>query len=479
MSNDLWKQAFDSLGIESGASPERLAKWLKSADANRRGSRLGVIGTSLVQQNDVATSAKISHWNRGWLSWARYFSKGRFWCEIWHDPTIYTGWEPSQVAGSTRNFVGLNAGVSGQTAALIDNRKRFLVESVKCDLILIDSGTNDMAPLSKEVIQQYREDLAKYYLSRGITVVMMPILSRGTNSWGSNSAERDKAAWINQRTRAFCSASKNCYFFDWNSAWIDFSTADGTPKTGFSNDGIHFSPSGGIAVGEALANFLSKLLPDPYPRVWSPDDNYNATNNPLGNLLTNPFCTGTGGTPGTGASGNIAAGMRVEVSSGAATVACTKESRADGRGDWQVMTCSPGATDSLIYFRTNTADTTHTYPAGTWVQASVEADIGSFNGWQGVSLYMKDNGVGGLVAYDMEPFDDGAGNIKLPTRALSNGMLVTPPIQLVTGSASIRWRVEVRVGSTGGGASGTGVVKIGAIELRAVEDPRNIVAYRR
>jgi len=478
MSNDLWGQAFDSLGISSGAHPDRLAKWLKSADSSRKGVRLGVIGTSLVQQNDAATSAKIGHWNRGWLSWARYFSKGRFWCEIWHDPNVYVGWEPSQVQGATRNFVGLNAGVSGQTSALIEARKEFLVDSVKCDIIIVDSGTNDMSPLTKESIQEYRESLANYYTSRGVVVIFLPILSRGTNSWTSNSAERDKAAWINQRTRAFCNATKNCHLFDWNGTWVDFSASDGTPRTGFSNDGIHFAPPGGVAVGEALATFLSKLLPDPCPRVWSPDDNYNATNNPLGNLLTNPFCTGTSGAVGTQTTGSVATGMRVEVSTGAATIACTKEARADGRGEYQVLTCTPGATDTLAYFRTSSADTPHSFPAGTWVQASVEVDIGSFNGWQGVSLYLKDNGTNGLIAYDHEPFDDGAGYIKLPTRSLGDGMLLTPPIQIVNGSTTLRWRVEVRIGSTGGGASGTGVVKIGAVELRAVEDPRNIAAYR-
>lgn len=444
-------------------------------DTRRPSNRVGVIGTSLVQQNDVATSTKISHWNRGWLSWARYFSRGRFTCEIWHDPAVYAGWEPSQVVGATRSFRGLQAGVSGQTNQLIDARKAYLAESVKCDMIIIDSGTNDMGPVAKEVIQAARESLANFYLSYGIVVVMLPILSRGIGSWASGSAERKKAAWINQKTREFCDVTENCYLFDWNQYWVDPASADGEPRSGYSNDNTHFAPPGGVADGEALANFMVRFFPDPAPRVWSPDDKFDATHNPLGNLLTNPFCTGTGGTAvASGATGTVATGMRVEVSSGAATVACTKETRSEGRGDYQVLTCTPGATDSLIYFRTNSADTAHTYPAGSWVQASVETDIGSFNGWQGVSLYLKDNGVGGLVAYDMEPFDDGAGFIKLPTRAMSNGMLITPPIQLVSGSATLRWRLEVRVGSTGGGASGTGVVKFGAVELRQVADPRTV-----
>lgn len=440
------------------------------------GNRVGTIGTSLIQQNDVATAAKISHWNRGPFSWARFFSKGRFVCEIWHDPAVYPGWEPSQVPGATRNFRGMNAGVSGQTDSLIQARRAYLADEVRVDIVFIDDGTNDMAPVAKEVIHAQRVKLAQYYLSRGIVVVLLPILSRATTSWAQGGAERPKAAWISQKTREFCDRTEHCYHLDWNIPWVDAASADGVPRAGYSNDGIHFAPPGGVADGEYIATFLQRLLPDPAPRVWSADDKFNATHNPLGNLLSNPFCTGTGGTPGTGTTGSIAAGMRVEVSSGAATVACSKETRTDGRGDWQVMTITPGATDSLIYFRTNSADTAHTYPAGTWVQASMECEIGAFNAWQGVSLYMKDNGAGGLIAYDMEPFDDGAGYIKLPTRVM-NGMLITPPIQLVNGSASIRWRQEIRVGSVGGGATGTGVVKSGAVELRQVPDPRSVYGY--
>lgn len=439
------------------------------------GRRLGVIGTSLVQQNDVATSAKISHWNRGWLSWARFFAAGRFECHIWHDPTVYVGWEPSQVVGATRSFRGLNAGVSGQTAAMIDARKAFLAESVKCDIIVIDSGTNDMGPLSKEDIQTYRENLAKYYLDKGITVIFLPILSRAVSSWASGSDMRKKASWINSKTRQFCQVNRNCHFVDWNSTWVDPASADGEPRALHSSDGIHFAPAGGVSVGELLANFLAKILPDPMPRVWSQDDKYDATFNPFGNLMANPFTTGTAGTHGTGSSGVVATGMRSERSTGDATVVTSKETRADGRGDWQVLTYTPSTTSSLFYFRQSTADTTHSLPAGTWVQASIEVDIGAFNAWEGVTLYLKDFGVNGLIGYGMETFDEG-GFWKLPNRNL-RGLIVTPPFQIVSGSTTLRWRLEVKVGSTGGGATGTGVLKAGALELRPVQDPRTIVEY--
>lgn len=438
------------------------------------GIRTLFIGTSLVQQNDIGTSAKVSHWNRGWVTWARFFSRGRFFTPIWKDTKVYSGWEPSGVAGATRNFSGLNAGVSGQTLAQIINRVPMLYTQYNPQLVVLDAGTNDMGPLSKEAIHAGRTWIVEYFTSRGVPVVLLPILSRGTGSWASGSAERKKAAWVNARSRAYAQAENGVYFYDWNRKWVDFSSADGVPRSGFAPDDIHFSTPSGVAVGEDFALFMQSILPEPSPRVWSPGDKFDATHNPFGNLLTNPFCTGTGGTPGTGTTGSISTGMRVEVSSGAATVACTKETRADGRGDYQVMTVTPGATASLIYFRTSTADTAHSFAAGTWVQASIAVDIGSFNGWEGVSLYLKDNAAAGDLAYGMETYDAGSGLVKLPVRVM-NGVIETPPIQIAAGSTTLRWRLEVRVGSTGGGASGTGVLKAGEVELRQVADPRLLV----
>jgi len=475
--SDIPQTSVVSVSTGEGSPELKTLGSLSSMFANSA-CRVAVIGTSLVQQNEAATTAKVSHWIRGWLSWARYFAKGRFYCEIWNDPTIYKGWEPSGTEGATRGFTGLNAGVSGQTIAQITARKCFVSDGITPDFVILDAGTNDMSTLSKESINQSRIALADYYLKSGIRVIFLPILSRGISSWAAGSPERAKAAWINQQTRAYCNQTDGAYLFDWNIPWVDSANANGEPRAGFSNDGIHFAPAGGIAVGESLAAFMAKIMPDPMPRVWSQDDKFDATNNPNGNLLANPFCTGTTGALGTGATGTVATGMRVEVSTGNATVACSKETRTDNRGDYQVLTFTPNTTESLAYFRTSSADTAHSYPAGTWVQASIEADIGSFNGWQGITLYLKDNGTNGLIAYDMEPFDDGAGNIKLPLRNIGSGMLVTPPIQIVSGSPTLRWRVEIRVASTGSGASGTGVVKLGAVELRQVESPITVTNYK-
>lgn len=458
----------------------------KTLVANRVSSaafRLCIIGTSLIQQNDVATAAKVSHWNRGWMSHARFYAKGLWDVVSWQDPTVRTGWEPSGTAGATRFFYGANCGVSGQTIAQIQARIPLILSSLpNVDAYCFDGGTNDMSTLSKEDIQTARVACLELLKVTGKPIIVLPILARGTGSWASGSAERFKANWINQQTLEYVHKNPSMTFFDWNRNWVNSSNVDGAPFTGYSPDDIHFNPAGGQPVGLQFSQFMSTLVRgQPLTRVVSQGDVYNATNNPRGNLVANQFCLGTTGGVGTNVTGTVATALRVEMTTtspaGTATAVASKEVRADNRGEWQVITVTPGDADTTFYFRTNTADTAHTIPAGTWVQASMECSIGAFSGWQGVSLYLKDNGTGGLITYDMEPFEVTTGVFnKLPT-IQQDGMLVTMPIKLVSDSASLRLRAEVKVASTGNGSTGTGVVKFGAVELRVCANPQELLGY--
>ena len=350
----------------------REAAGLLSQEAPQIGYRLGVIGTSLVQQNDLASSSlKISYSSRGWLRWAQVLSNNLFYCPIWWDNTVYTGWEPSGVAGTTRYFRGLNAGVSGQTFQQILDRKSYF-NNIDVDIIVIDMGTNDVGSYDGNTIQNARETIANYYLSLGKIVILLPILARDTTAWASGSVSRKVANYINSRTRTFCNSRRNCYLFDWNQAWVDMNNpTDTVPVTGNTDDGTHFIPRGAYFVGKAFAAFLATILPAAQPRTWGVDDTYDATYNPYGNLITNPFMYGNSGANGTGSTGNVANGFRSERSTGGSTVVASKEVRADGRGSWQVLTYTPsGAAVDLFYLRTSTANTTHGLANGDWVQAS-------------------------------------------------------------------------------------------------------------
>lgn len=441
----------------------------------KTGIRIGLVGTSLVNQNTLATTQRMSTSSRGWWTWADFYLGGRFLTPVWWDSTVLVGWEPSQVPGATRYFYGANAGVSGQTCANIYSRKEYLVDTIDVDWVVVDMGTNDMAGLAKEVIHQYRVDLCNYYLSHGKKVILLPILARSTTSWTTASGYRAKANWINRKSREFVDNTQNTYLFDWNDAWVNFNDTYGQPIT--TVDGTHFDTQSAERVGYAFAQFLDKLLPITSKRVTSPDDLYDAVNNPSGNLLTNPMCLGTTGTLGAaGITGVCATGMKLERTSqnlGAGTVVGSKEARTDGRGEYQVITITPdtvNTNDNIYYFRTGSSTTTHTLAAGDWVQSSIEIETNDWAGIRSITLYMKDS-VSDIQCTAMEQYDT------QPFLAKARkGTLITPAIQLAPGSTGIVWRVMIT--TVGTVTTGTGVVKIGAVELRKVQDPRDIVKVK-
>jgi lysophospholipase L1-like esterase len=441
-----------------------------------RGRRLGVVGTSLVQQNDVGTSGpKISYWSRGWLSWARFYAGRLFYCPIWYDPTVYEGWEPSGTPGATRYFQGLNAGVSGQVAQQVFDRIIYLCTQVDCDIVVIDMGTNDMGSQTKEFIQALREAAVNLVLSYGRIPILLPILSRGTGSWAGGSAERAKANWINLKSRAFCLKTQNSYFFDWNAPWVDFTSTYGVPKSGYSPDDIHFNPKGGEAVGYAFAQFLATILPTGQNVTAYPDNLYSV-DNILGNRLTNPLCTGTAGANGTGSTGSVATGMRSERASGGSSVVCSKETRADGLGDYQVLTFTlAGAAEDVFYFRTNSANTTLTGAAvGDWVVARAKIETNNYAGFTAIDMFLQDQTAGGMTAYGMEVFNSGSVNEKWATQARA-GYIETPPFRLLAANADVRWRVEIRFDAA---VAGSPIVKVGEVELFAVESPITLLNWK-
>jgi len=440
------------------------------------GRRVATIGTSLVQQNNAGTTApKIVHSSRGWMPWAVAYSKGAIYHPVWYDATVITGWEPSGTPGATRYFQGLNFGVSGQTATEIVARLEYISANYAnaFDIIIVDGGTNDVSSGDAAAIQTLRETICDFFLAMGKIVILLPILARGTGSWASGSVSRKTANFINSKTRRYARTKKNLFIWDWNQQWIDNSTADGTPYAASTIDDIHFNVKGGDDLGYDLWQFLSTILPPATPKVWSQDDLYDATSNPEGNVLANPFCLGTSGANGTGSSGSVATGMRSERGSGSAcSVVASKEARADNRGEWQVLEyVIVGTTEELFYFRTSTADTTHAH-AGQWVRASCEVEINDTDGLTGVSMYLKDqNGTSGLLSYGLEAYDPASANERWPAKNRSI-QIESAPILLAADSTTVRWRLEVRV-------KGPSLVpprlKVGGVELRRIPDPRVFV----
>lgn len=438
------------------------------------GYRIGFIGESLVEHNHSANvQRKLSTWSRGMLNWANALNPGLCVFDVWYDPKSYPGWEPG-APGSTVYFRGANAGVGGQTSKQILDRKEFLVKNVDVDLVVISTGTNSMSGDSVADIIKWRDETVDYYLKAGKTVILLPVLLRNIDSWTVASGYREKCSYVNATAQDMVKSRKNCYLFDWNTYWVDFNHPQGNALPGFTPDGIHFNTMSGYVLGKAFGEFLKTILPyTPTYNVIAPNDLYHAEKNPFGNKHSNPMLTGTTGTISAPVTGVCATGFRIiRSTSFGCAVEGAKEVRADGRGNYQVINFTPsGAAGSeLSTFSTASTDVRHDLPVGSWVRASIEVEANKWDGWQGITMHLRDNAAAGLQVNGMESYN----NDQWPTDGWK-GLITTPAFQIVDAASALRWQVQIRVDNS---KTTKGVLKIGAPELRVVEDPRKIVNYR-
>lgn len=444
--------------------------------------RIGLMGATPMNINHYVTGGNLFQSNAGWFNWAQVLTDHLFYAPVWLDPTTYVGWEPDGIG--TRGFMGFNAGVSGQTVAQIMARRDYFINTYNANLIVIDMGANDLGGsginLSKEAVQTAREQLALYYLKEGKTVILLPILMRDVTGpditiyfpgWASGGAARKQAEWCNEKTRQFVRNYPNLYFFDWNAPWIDWTTAatqtQGVPKTGYTWAPNGSTPSGigAYAIGKAFATFIKTILPITQPRLWTPSNLFDATDNPLGNIFSNAPLTGTDGTI-TSATGTVASTCTVTGSANCTTVATAQTARADGLGYWQQLVLTPGGTSSAIVTFTNTSDITHGLSNGDWYQFSVK--IACDGNASLTDVYVRHmDGTTASTVYNLGMINNGA---TLPTEAWS-GTIVCPPLQVQSTTVT---NFEIKLNTAATGTATT--VQIGSIELRKVENPLTFTA---
>lgn len=424
------------------------------------GCKVVVLGTSLVQQSNAATSAKISNWSKGWVNWLKILGP-EFRCSVWHDTADRWG----------RNFSGANHGVSGQTTAEIISRI-MPVLAMRPDIVILDCGTNEIGANNVDTVYQAFAMICDTLRQAGIQVVVLPILARATSAWATDSAnnERKKAHAVNQLKKAYAAAN-GCFYYDWNQDWVDYGNTNGEPRAGFSDDGTHYNVRGAFSTGRGAAQFLSTILQPRQPSVVSQDDIYDPVHNVYGNVFPNANMLGTAGTLGTAASGVVPTSMRVERTVGAAvTVACSQESRGAGLGNWLALTFTPGGTASERFLvRSATADVTHNMPVGTWIEGAVDVSIpNAYDGWKSHQLYVKDQG-SGVVAFGNEEYDM-SGLQPQPDEAWS-GRIPIEPFQLGegVGALALRMRFEIELL---GSVAGSPVIKLGSFVVRPTQNPR-------
>lgn len=435
------------------------------------GIRLAAIGTSLVQQCVSAnvSERRVSYGSRSWLNFAIGYSGKVATSPIWYDPTVVPGWEPSGTPGATRGFEGLNFGVSGQFLSQIISRlpriKEIYADSF--DVIIVDGGTNDMSGQTKEYIHEKRVEIAEFFVAMGKFVILLPILSRANDQWIST--YRAKANWVNNKTREYALNNPYVTVYDWNNGWVNCNDADGQPIT--SEDGTHFNTAAAESVGYNLGLWLKNFFPGGNAPVYSPGDKFDSTNNPLGNILLNPFCLGTAGTNGNGSSGVVCNNMRVERSVGSSvSVVCSKETRPNNKGEFQVLTFSLGGTaGETFYFRTAPADISNVL-AGKWAKISCIIETNNSDAILGLTLSAIDmNGTDAPTITTFDPRTVSSVIQPWAARERKDFYLESPYIKFPDDSTTVRFRLQIIIK---GDATIAPVIKVGELEFRQYEDPR-------
>lgn len=427
------------------------------ANVQLANNRVMIIGTSLVQHNAFGGSS-LNFWSRGWFTWAQIFGLDII-HDIWQDPS-----SPSFIGGA-------NQGVSGQTSSEIVARLN-KATALNPDLVIIDNGTNETGSDTFEEITANTETIIKAFTNKGTPVIVLPILARALSSWPDGSVQRQMALQVNQWKREYCRQHRNVYFFDWNEHWIDQSNSDGEPKTGYSNDGIHFNVAGAFYVGRALYNYLAQFLPLAQPSISSPDDVY-AADNLKGAFNLNPMLLGTGGTDGTGVVGDVPDGHVVDRSGGGGVTATTAITTDDNGKRWCEITFVPGgAAEELFFFRNGPSDSPHTFDGGTFVEGSIDVKVDAYAGYKQISLLAQSRlsgGGSGTAANGNREFNDG-GLQSLPNEAWE-GTIKTPKMELEADSVGVRFRLEMTID---GAVAGSPKISVSRPALRMCDDPKDV-----
>lgn len=232
---------------------------------------------------------------------------------------------------------------------------------------------------------------------------------------------------------------------DWAAQFAN-DNGDGTPKTGFTTDGVHPTIVGAARLGKVLADTLRPYVGGSVSLM--------ATNIDPVNVLANGLLTGTAGTLGTGAAGQFATSWTAARTAGAGTLTGAKTTpRSDGvAGAWQSLSIAGGdGTFSMWQDVTPVG-----FAAGQTWEAEMEFDSLVPTDIRKFTLTIAGLGGGG-GAYAC---NGTAGDLLVYSADVPAGVLRTPPVIINSPATGIRVSVDL-VGSSGS-------VRVSRIRLRRV-----------
>jgi len=201
-------------------------------------------------------------------------------------------------------------------------------------IVIAIGSTNDRT--AGWTAQQSTDNLVAYQnavLSYGHKLIWVAETPRGDSNGPSYILSGDQIGYAHAvRQHLLDQASvPDVYVADPWPDMIDRAHSDGRARSGILRDGIHWGPTGALIVADKLAPIINALLP-PRPRlIASPGDLYSAAH-PRGALNPNPTMEGSGGTLGTGCTGQLATGWSAVAGAG---LSALFRKTVGGYEDWQ------------------------------------------------------------------------------------------------------------------------------------------------
>ena len=296
----------------------------------------------------------------------------------------YPFWLEVASKGAVRANIAWDFGKAGENSAQIRDRAYAAFQTAAAggaNAVIIMAGTNDPLGMDSAANIQQMIDWAKYF---GLLAVVIAETPRGmTASWSTTPERFKQHLKLHQQLLRM----RNQVGVRVVNVWpelVDPTSIIGAPKAGYFYDNLHLNCVTGMILGNAVWEQAFKQLASTPPLLTTnAADLYDATYNPLGNLVANGMMIGTGGTKGgTGTvTGDVADGWTVAPTS-QYSVAASKVARADGSAAQQLAISGTPTNGSQSVTFSRALDLSQ-IAAGDIVElaGSIEVDAGSQNAY--------------------------------------------------------------------------------------------------
>ena len=395
--------------------------------------------------------------------------------------TGYVNWANIALGGVLRVD---NYGVGGETTAAVHARVAGILAVTTASFVLVAGGMENDAqdaglttkPLAiARAVSDFGILLQDYaaVLSAGRQLITRTCAPRGPGA-SPTAYTRTYQHTISALIREW-SVSHCVPCLDLHAILTDPSTGNGIASGAYgyndsaisTSDNTHMTFTGTANAGAELARLLAPLLPLSVTAfAGGPEDVYDATNAPYGNLVANGKWLGTSGTLAGGVTGSLATswavsgGSIVTPAGGAVTVSKVNDRRPRSRGEWQQMSMT-GTTRGQC-----AVNQSGTIPAGLigktlYMSTEAQFDAANWGGASGaigtipsLSLAIYDAGFAHLLAtYSIFGTQPGADSTVVPP----DGVLFMDGILIPT--SAVYWILTVNL-------FGVGVMRYGNTQLR-------------